>query len=55
MKNVKLGIVGLGAIGQLHLKHGSKLANAEIVAAADTSKPALSGEDFRRKEYYRLQ
>ena len=41
MKNVKLGIVGLGAIGQLHLKHGLKLANAEVVAVADTAKPAL--------------
>ena len=41
MKTVKLGIVGLGAIGQLHLKHGLKLANAEIVAVADTAKPAL--------------
>jgi UDP-N-acetylglucosamine 3-dehydrogenase len=36
-----LGIVGLGAIGQLHLKHGLKLANAEVVAVADTAKPAL--------------
>ena len=41
MKNVKLGFVGLGAIGQLHLKHGLKLANAEVVAVADTSKSAL--------------
>jgi UDP-N-acetylglucosamine 3-dehydrogenase len=41
LKNVKLGIVGLGAIGQLHLKHGLKLANAEVVAVADTAKPAL--------------
>ena len=41
MKTVKLGIIGLGAIGQLHLKHGLKLANAEIVAVADTAKPAL--------------
>ena len=41
MKNVKLGIVGLGAVGQLHLKHGLKLANAEIVAVADTAKSAL--------------
>jgi UDP-N-acetylglucosamine 3-dehydrogenase len=41
LNTVKLGIVGLGAIGQLHLKHGLKLANAEIVAVADTAKPAL--------------
>jgi UDP-N-acetylglucosamine 3-dehydrogenase len=41
MKIVKLGIVGLGAIGQLHLKHALKLENAELVAVADTAKPAL--------------
>lgn len=41
MKIVKLGIVGLGAIGQLHLRHGLKLSNAEVVAVADTAKPAL--------------
>jgi UDP-N-acetylglucosamine 3-dehydrogenase len=41
LKNVNLGIVGLGAIGQLHLKHGLKLANARVVAVADTSKSAL--------------
>lgn len=41
MKTVKIGIVGLGAIGQLHLKHGLNLANAQIVAVADTSTKAL--------------
>ena len=41
MKNVKLGIIGLGNIGQVHLRHGLKLANAEVVAVADTSLKAL--------------
>lgn len=41
MKNVKLGIIGLGYIGQLHLRHSLKLANAEVVAVADTSLKAL--------------
>jgi predicted dehydrogenase len=41
MKTVNLGIVGLGAIGQLHLKHGLKLGNAQVVAVADTAKSAL--------------
>lgn len=41
MNTVKLGIVGLGYIGQLHLSHGLKLANAEVVAVADTSPKAL--------------
>lgn len=31
----------MGAIGQLHLKHALKLANAEVVAVADTSSVAL--------------
>jgi len=41
MKTVNLGIIGLGAIGQLHLKHSLKLANAQVVAVADTSISAL--------------
>ena len=41
MKNVKLGIIGLGYIGQLHLRHSLKLPNAEVVAVADTSSKAL--------------
>ncbi len=41
MDTVKLGIVGLGFIGQLHLKHGLRLANGQVVAAADTSPRAL--------------
>jgi myo-inositol 2-dehydrogenase / D-chiro-inositol 1-dehydrogenase len=41
LKNTKLGIVGLGYIGQLHLRHALKLPNAEVLAVADTSPKAL--------------
>ena len=41
MKNVKLGIIGLGYIGQIHLRHSFKLTNAEVIAVADTSTKAL--------------
>ncbi len=38
---VKLGLIGLGGIGQLHLKHAFMLKGAEVYAAADISKNAL--------------
>lgn len=38
---VGLGIIGLGYIGSIHLKHSQKLANARLVAVADVSKKAL--------------
>ncbi|MCW3995064.1 MAG: Gfo/Idh/MocA family oxidoreductase [Candidatus Bathyarchaeota archaeon] len=41
MNTAKLGIIGLGYIGQLHLKHGLKLSNAEVVAVADSAPQAL--------------
>jgi predicted dehydrogenase len=41
LKNVKLGIIGLGYIGLVHLRHSLKLTNAEVVAAADVSPKAL--------------
>jgi myo-inositol 2-dehydrogenase / D-chiro-inositol 1-dehydrogenase len=41
LSKIKLGIVGLGYIGMLHLRHGLKLPNAEVVAVADTSPKAL--------------
>ncbi len=37
----KLGLIGVGGIGQLHLKHALKLPNAEVYSVADTSKSAL--------------
>jgi predicted dehydrogenase len=41
MKTVKLGIIGLGYIGQIHLKHSLKLPDVEV-AVADISEKALS-------------
>ncbi len=41
MKTVKLGIIGLGYIGQIHLRHSLKLVGAQVVAAADVSPKAL--------------
>ncbi|MCW3983053.1 MAG: Gfo/Idh/MocA family oxidoreductase [Candidatus Bathyarchaeota archaeon] len=38
---IKLGIIGVGGIGQLHLKHALRLGNAEVYCVADTSKSAL--------------
>ena len=42
MKTVKLGIIGLGYIGQTHLRHSLKLTNTQVSAVADLSKKALS-------------
>jgi predicted dehydrogenase len=42
LKKVKLGIIGLGYIGQIHLRHSLKLANAEVSAVADLSEKALN-------------
>jgi predicted dehydrogenase len=39
--NFKLGLIGLGGIGQLHLKHALMLRGAEVYAVADISKNAL--------------
>jgi predicted dehydrogenase len=41
VETVKLGIIGIGGIGQLHLKHALALGNAEVAAVADTNKSAL--------------
>jgi len=38
MEKIKLGLIGLGYIGKIHLKHCRKLANAKLTAAADLSK-----------------
>ncbi|MCW4047996.1 MAG: Gfo/Idh/MocA family oxidoreductase [Candidatus Bathyarchaeota archaeon] len=42
MKTAKLGIIGLGYIGQLHLRHCLKIPNAKVLAVADISKKALN-------------
>lgn len=41
MRTLKLGIIGLGYIGQIHLRHCRKIPNAEVLAAADVSAKAL--------------
>ena len=38
---VGLGLIGLGFIGNTHLKHSQKLVDARLVAVADLSKKAL--------------
>jgi len=40
MKSVNLGIIGLGYVGKIHLRHSKKLGNANLVAVADISKKA---------------
>jgi predicted dehydrogenase len=41
VRTVKLGIIGLGYIGQIHLQHSLKIPNAEVLAVADLSPKAL--------------
>jgi myo-inositol 2-dehydrogenase/D-chiro-inositol 1-dehydrogenase len=41
MKKIGLGIIGLGYVGQIHLRHAQKIANAHVIAVADLSKKAL--------------
>lgn len=46
MKEVGLGLIGLGYIGKTHLRHCLKLESARLVAVSDISKKALN---FARK------
>lgn len=41
MKKVRLGIIGLGYMGKLHMRHSLKLPNVNLVAVSDFSKRAL--------------
>ena len=41
MRTIKLGIIGLGYIGQIHLRHCLKIPNADVLAVADVSPKAL--------------
>ncbi|WGM88486.1 MAG: Gfo/Idh/MocA family oxidoreductase [Candidatus Bathyarchaeum tardum] len=41
MQKIGLGIIGLGYIGKLHMKHALKIPNAKLVAVSDLSKRAL--------------
>lgn len=38
---VNLGIIGLGYVGQIHLRHALKIPDTHVVAVADLSKKAL--------------
>jgi myo-inositol 2-dehydrogenase/D-chiro-inositol 1-dehydrogenase len=42
LDTAKLGIIGLGYIGKIHLRHGLKLKNAKIIAVSDISEKALA-------------
>jgi len=39
---IKVGVIGLGRMGMLHLMNSMKIEDVRVVAAADTSKKALS-------------
>jgi predicted dehydrogenase len=53
LKKVNLGIIGLGYIGMIHLRHSLKLANAQVMAAADLSPKALKqAKGYGVKETY---
>jgi predicted dehydrogenase len=39
---IRLGIIGLGYIGQIHLRHSLRLSDAKVLAVADLSKKALA-------------
>ena len=41
MRTIKLGIIGLGYVGQIHLRNSLKIPNADVWAAADVSAKAL--------------
>jgi predicted dehydrogenase len=42
MKKIGLGIIGLGYVGSIHLRHSLKLANTDLIAVSDLSKKALN-------------
>ena len=41
MQKIRLGIIGLGYIGKIHLRHSLKMPNVNLVAVSDLSKKAL--------------
>lgn len=42
MNKLKLGIIGLGYVGKIHLQHTLKLPNINLIAVSDLSKKALN-------------
>jgi len=53
MSKIGLGIIGLGYIGKVHLRHSLKMPNVNVVAVSDLSKKALkrAEEDGIKKTY----
>jgi predicted dehydrogenase len=41
MKGINLGLIGLGFIGEVHLRNSMKLKNAKVLAVADNSRRVL--------------
>lgn len=41
MKQIRLGLIGLGFIGEVHLRNSMKLTNGSVLAVSDTSRRAL--------------
>jgi len=59
LRKAKIGLVGAGSIGRIHLLNCHHLRNAELVSVADTSKEALGfakamGVTSVRKDYNEL-
>jgi predicted dehydrogenase len=53
MEKIRLGLIGLGYIGKIHLRHCQKLANTKLVATVDLSKKALkTAKDMGVKKTY---
>ena len=53
VRTVKLGIIGLGYIGKIHLRHCSKIPNANVLAVADVSPKVLkSAKESGVKKIY---
>jgi myo-inositol 2-dehydrogenase/D-chiro-inositol 1-dehydrogenase/scyllo-inositol 2-dehydrogenase (NAD+) len=59
MKTTRLGLIGLGYMGAIHLKNCLRLKSAKVIAAADISKKALNnarqlGVKYVYREYEEL-
>jgi predicted dehydrogenase len=42
MEKIKIGLIGLGYVGKIHLRNSLKLTNANLIAISDISKKALN-------------
>ena len=59
MREISLGIIGLGSMGKIHLQNSMKLPNCTVTAVADKSTMALkyakkTGVKKRYKDYNKL-